>query len=133
MCPLENSQKCECWDSQSWFCYCFFVCIWLVCVGTDVIHVNVHHRSLGPEGNPLIYLHSSPFEQTKQRKIPREPTFLIILQVPIPLSAPPRCSHIIKTSQSSEMQTKRRINKNKSLYDTFKLRKTKFRQESLER
>ena len=92
MWPLENSQK--------WFIklvlLLFFVCIWLVCLGTDVIYVNVHHRSLGPEGNPLIYLHSSPFEQAKQRKIPREPTFLIILQVPIPLSAPPRCSHIIK-------------------------------------
>lgn len=49
----------------------FFVCIWLVCMGTDVIHVNVHHRSLGPEGNPLIYLHSSPFEQTKQKNPPR--------------------------------------------------------------
>ena len=49
---LENSQKCECWDSYCWFCY-FFLCVHLACLCGNWCYLCKCSSSVpGPRRNP---------------------------------------------------------------------------------
>lgn len=52
MWPLENSQKCECWDSQSWFCYCFLCAFGLFVWGNWCYSCKCTSSVPGPRRKP---------------------------------------------------------------------------------